>query len=155
QRNSYVKARLAGAEDIAGLFTVADILLVVVQRAVDVAAVNVDDAGLAVNGPTFGNRGCRHHVERRLVRSPASGEVAREFLDRTLGFPRVLEALISDMTKLANAPAAAEHVVRGVQIEALPIPAFGLVMIAQLGDIFVGTTEVERVDRLRGGVADG
>src|SRR4051812_10728651 len=71
------------------------------------------------------------------------------------GGPRVLEAFIGDQTKLANALAAAEPVVRRVQIEALPIPAFCLVKVTHVGDVHVRMTEVERVDGLRAGIADG
>ncbi len=44
QRDGDVTARLAGEKDIAGLFTVADGLLLVMQRAVDVAEITVDVA---------------------------------------------------------------------------------------------------------------
>jgi hypothetical protein len=66
QRYGDVSSRLAGAEDIPGLFTVADILLVVVQRAVDEAGLAVDDAELVVSDPPIGHRGCRHQGARPL-----------------------------------------------------------------------------------------
>src|SRR5262245_60285744 len=101
------------------------------QSAVDAAGVKVDVAELVVNDPASGDRSCWHHIERLLVSSSRFGEVAREFLNRTLGCPRIQEAFIGDQTKLGNAPAATEHVVQGVQIEALAIPAFRLVKVTQ------------------------
>ena len=85
----------------------------------------------------------------------ASARWRASSLDRTLGGPRVTEAFISDRTKLANALSAVEHVARGEQIEALPIPAFRLIKVTQVGDVCVRVTEVECADRLPGDIAAG
>lgn len=56
QRYGDVYARLAGPKDIAGSFTVADILLVVVQRTVDVAPGTVDRAERVASSTTANGR---------------------------------------------------------------------------------------------------
>ncbi len=67
QSDRDIEAGLSRAEDVARLFLVANALLVMLQRAVDVADLAEDVAKLVVGNSEFDDRGRRKQLKRLLV----------------------------------------------------------------------------------------
>ncbi len=145
----------AGSVEITSLLTVANVLLEVMQRAVDVASIGPNGAELVVNNTAIVDGSVGQQVERVRVRSHRVGGVAGELVGGPFGIARFLKAFARDAAELGERPAAAEVVARRPQVQALSVPALGLIEIAQLDDVLVGMAQVEGAHALRDGVADG
>src|SRR5215831_1043775 len=140
---SDVVATAPGGVAVVLTLLVLDGLLEMAQGGIVISHFAVDDSEQIVGCGQLVYRIWGEHFECLLVGGCSVGEVAGLLLGRFPGQPGVAEPLVGDGAELANDSSAAEGFMVFEQIETTLVPAFGLVEVAQGGDVLVGMPEVE------------